>query len=380
MNISSAFYDFRNRNVQISRWRLSIDPLLPLVLLLLAWALSSRYYPEMLYLSAAWKYWMLGGLTAVFITVSILIHELGHSSVARALNIPIERIHLYLFGGMAELQHRPHAARQEFWIALAGPMASLGVALFSWVMYALVLDPTFMAWYFFRFLALINLLIALFNLLPIFPLDGGRLLRSVIWAVNGNYLRASWLTKRAGSFIAGLLLLLALADYTWLQSDYVIFSGILALYMMYTWYSGRYELNYMPSAGDLIRPAPEAETTQALVEQLMPPREQLLKRCIFPVLEHGEPYERLIIEGKVLNSAADDISQLPAKPAVTGDFIDLDEPNSWSSSVVYNAEWIPVYHSGRVVGMCDAKELRFWLQQNENAIHLWLPRTGKGIT
>lgn len=371
MNISPIIPSLRYRHVQINRWRLSVDPLLPLVLLLLTWGLSTRYYPEMLHLPEAWQYWMLGGLTAVFITVSILIHELGHSTVARWLNIPIERIHLYLFGGMAELQHRPHLARQEFWIALAGPLASLGIALISWVMYAYVLDPTFMAWYFFRFLALINLLIALFNLLPIFPLDGGRLLRSLLWGLSGNYLRASWLTKRAGSFIAAVLLMLALIDYTWWQSDYVIFSGILALYMMYTWYSGRYELNYMPRAEDLIQTVPEAESTEAMVRQMMPSRRQLMKRCIFPVL--GQDGRRDIVEGELIRSSDFSIEPQSIRPAVLGDFIALDEPESWKASVEYNAEWVPVYKSGSFIGMCDAKELRFWLQQNEGALRLWVP-------
>lgn len=376
MKISPIFPGLRYRHVQINRWRLSVDPLLPVVIVLLAWGLSSRYYPEMLHLPYTWQYWMLGGLTAVFITVSILIHELGHSTVARWLNIPIERIHLYLFGGMAELQHRPHLARQEFWIALAGPLASLGIALFSWVMYALVLDPTYMAWYFFRFLALINLLIALFNLLPIFPLDGGRLLRSLLWGVSGNYLRASWLTKRAGSYIAAILLLLALADYTWFQSDYVIFSGILALYMMYTWYSGRYELNYMPRAEDLIQTVPEADSTEDMVKQMVPVQRSMLRRCIFPVLEH--PGGRNVIEGQLLHRYNYTIETHSVRPAVAGDYIGLDEPESWAEAVVFNAEWVPVYKSGRFIGMCDAKELRFWLQQNEGALRLWVPEKAGG--
>ncbi|MCH8486589.1 MAG: site-2 protease family protein [Candidatus Cyclonatronum sp.] len=373
MKITPILSGFKYRHVIINRWRLSVDPLLPLVLIVLAWGLSTRYYPEMLYLPGALQYWVLGGLTAVFITISILIHELGHSTVARWLNIPIERIHLYLFGGMAELQHRPHAARQEFWIALAGPLASLALAVISWVMYAVVLDPTYMAWYFFRFLALINLLIALFNLLPIFPLDGGRLLRSFLWGVTGNYLRASWLTKRSGSVITGILLLMALIDYTWLKSDYVIFSGILALYMMYTWNSGRYELNYMPAARDLIQHIPVAGTctTEELVKQMIPSQKTLLSRCIFPVMDVESG--RQVVEGELLRSTDFTVGPQNIRPAQTGDYIALDEPESWAATVSFNAEWVPVYKAGRFIGMCDAKELRFWMQQNEGAIHLWIP-------
>jgi len=360
---------FKNGSVVIEKWRLSMDPLLPIVILLMAWALSERYYPEVMALDSSLEYWLLGGFTALFITVSIVVHELGHSLMARRLHIPIERIHLYLFGGMAELQHRPHYARQEFWIAIAGPVASLLLAGISWVFYSWILTPAHLPYYFFRFMALINLMIGIFNLLPIFPLDGGRLLRAVIWRIQGNYIMASSLTKKIGSVFVGLLLLLAVTDYILIESSYTLIGGILALYMFYTHYTGRYELNYAPHPEELIHLFPQANDTQEMVRAIARQRVRVIRRCIFPILESVEQHQ--VIEGKHIRSVEFSIDPGIIRPAGPGDYINLDEPLTWHKSVSFNAEWLPVYKEDAFIGMCDARELRFWMEQNNGVLELW---------
>ncbi|MCH8557980.1 MAG: site-2 protease family protein [Balneolia bacterium] len=367
---------FRNRTVVIERWRLSMDPLLPVVLILMAWALSERYYPEVMFLETKLEYWLLGGFTALFITISIIVHEIGHSLMARKLNIPIERIHLYLFGGMAELQHRPHSARQEFWIAIAGPIASLLLAGLSWVMYTHVLTPAHLPFYFFRFLAIINLMIGAFNLLPIFPLDGGRLMRAFIWAVNGNYIRASAITKNIGSIFVGLLLVVAVMDYLYFESAYVMIGGILALYMMYTYYSGRYELNYAPNPEELIHVIPHVSDTRKMVQSIAEKRKKVVRRCIFPILENDND-ELQVIHGKHIATEEFHIDPATIRTAGKGDFIDLDEPETWHKSVSFNAEWVPVFKENTFVGMCDARELRFWMEQNDGVLGAWPELSGK---
>lgn len=347
-----------------------MDPLLPIVLILMAWALSERYYPEVMFLDSRLEYWLLGGFTALFITVSIIVHEIGHSLMARRLNIPIERIHLYLFGGMAELQHRPHSARQEFWIAIAGPVASLLLAWLSWIMYTHFLTPVHLPYYFFRFLALINLMIGAFNLLPIFPLDGGRLMRAFIWAVQGNYIRASAITKQIGSLFVGLLLIVAVVDYLYIESDYAMIGGILALYMMYTYYSGRYELNYAPSPEDLIHVIPHSSDTRKMVQSIAEKRKKVIRRCIFPILENDDK-DLQVIHGRHIVSEEFFIDPATIQIAQKGDFINLDKPDTWHKSVSFNAEWVPVYKENTFVGMCDARELRFWMEQNDGIIGTW---------
>jgi Zn-dependent protease len=352
------------RSISIERWRLTVDPLLPIVLILLAWGLSARYYPEVMHLDSAWEYWLMGGLTAVFISVSIIIHELGHSLTARALEIPIERIHLYLFGGMAELQHRPHQARQEFWIALAGPLASFGIAGLSWLMYEVVLTPSHQPYYFFRFLALINFMIGLFNLLPIFPLDGGRLLRSFIWGLKGNYIKASRATRNAGSLLVGGLLLLAVADYLIMDYGYAFVGGILAMYMFYTHYSGRVELSYAPRPDELVHLVQHNGNTREMIFSITGSGEPVLRRCIFPVLEQSGKEPRQVIEGQYVQSESNELDASSIRNAEEGDYIEMEAPETYNPAVRFNAEWIPVFREGRFIGMCDAREMRFWIEQH----------------
>lgn len=353
------------RNIRVERWRLTIDPLLPVVLVLLAWALSARYYPEVMHLGSTWEYWIMGGLTAIFISVSIIVHELGHSLTARALHIPIERIHLYLFGGMAELQHRPHQPRQEFWIALAGPLASFALAGAAWVIYELVLTPAHQPYYFFRFVALINFMIGLFNLMPIFPLDGGRLLRSFLWSLKGNYISASRATRQAGSFLAAGLLLLAIADYMLLDSGYALIGGILAMYMFYTHYSGRVELSYAPRPDELVHLINHNDSTSQMISAVTGNGRRVLHRCIFPVLEQPADEQKQVIEGQHIREESYHLDPSSIRNARPGDYIDMESPETYAPSVRFNAEWIPVFREGRFIGMCDAREMRFWIQQHE---------------
>ncbi|MCH8567490.1 MAG: site-2 protease family protein [Balneolales bacterium] len=354
---------FKNRNISFDRLRLTLDPLLPLVLIVMAWALSHRYYPEVMYLENSWQYWMLGGITAVLITLSIIVHELGHSYTAKKLHIPIERIHLFLFGGMAELQHRPHYARQEFWIAVAGPLASFALAFLSWVIYAQILTPSHLPYNLFRFIALINLLIGVFNLLPIFPLDGGRILRSVLWGIQGNFIEASRLTRKAGSSMVGLLLIGAMVDYFFLEKGYAMIGGVLGLYLLYTYHSGRYELTYAPNPRDLIHFVEEKEGTEEMIRRMIGTRDKVMERCIFPVSDQNGVLQ--VIDGKKVQLETFCVDPGTIRSAISGDYIDIEQKETWEKSLTYNAEWIPVYCGQNLIGMTDARELRFWMHQSK---------------
>lgn len=133
---------------------------------------------------------------ALFFSASIVAHELGHSLLSRKLGLPVPSIMLFIFGGLAQLEHEPQRPRDEFLIASAGPLVSLvlafGFGMLIWVDPNSVDTPlvAFGTW-----LGVVNLGLALFNLLPGFPLDGGRILRAVIWYLTGSFETA---TKAAG--------------------------------------------------------------------------------------------------------------------------------------------------------------------------------------
>ncbi len=148
-------------------------------------------------------YWVVGLFTSIVFIGSILWHELAHSLVAMHYGIPVVQIVLYLFGGVAQIARDPERPGQEFWIAIAGPASSIVLAVFFGMLSALGgVAGRACAW-----LAVVNLTLALFNLLPGFPLDGGRVLRSLLWRTGGSYRKATRQASRIGQVIAGLFAL-----------------------------------------------------------------------------------------------------------------------------------------------------------------------------
>ena len=156
-----------------------------LIFVLLTWSLATGYYPvEFKYWSPP-LYWFMGAVTAIMLFVSVLIHELGHSVVALQYKIPVRSITLLIFGGVAQIGAEPPNAMAEFLIAIAGPVVSFTLAIFFYALASIVtgIQPLFgLA----KYLAYINLAVAAFNLIPGFPLDGGWVLRAIIWAVTKN--------------------------------------------------------------------------------------------------------------------------------------------------------------------------------------------------
>jgi Zn-dependent protease/CBS domain-containing protein len=171
---------------------------------LVAWTLATGYFPKLEPGVSAPGYWARGVVTSLLFFASILLHELGHSVVALRHGIPIRSITLFIFGGVARLARDPQDGRTELKIAAAGPAVSLllGVAFYT-VGRLDAIGPAGRAVA--GYLALINVLVAAFNLVPAFPLDGGRLLRGVLWRAAGKG-RATRAAARAGTVFAYALI------------------------------------------------------------------------------------------------------------------------------------------------------------------------------
>lgn len=171
-----------------------------LVFGLVTWSLAEGYFPIEYPGWAIPTYWVVGAATALLFFVSIVLHELGHSWVALRSGIPIRSITLFVFGGIARIAREPSTSAIELKIALAGPLTSLALATAFGAVRVLTSGSVVLTaaatW-----LARINLMVALFNLLPGFPLDGGRMLRAVIWRWTGSFHRAT----RAASYTGELL-------------------------------------------------------------------------------------------------------------------------------------------------------------------------------
>ena len=155
-------------------------------------------------------YWVLGFIAALLLFVSVLLHELSHSFVAKARGLKVRDITLFMFGGASNIEDEPKKAGDEFLIAVVGPLTSLVLAGLFLGLEQLVTPPVHksgaMAAAILQYLAEINFLLAVFNLIPGFPLDGGRVLRSIIWAINHNFERATRYAGFIGELFAYLFI------------------------------------------------------------------------------------------------------------------------------------------------------------------------------
>lgn len=198
-------------------FRVGVDASWLFLAALVTWTLASGYFPNVLPGHATSVYWAMGVAGFLGLALSIVLHEFAHSLVARRFDMPIRGITLFIFGGVAEMEDEPTTAKGEFWMAIAGPVMSLALAIVLYFAVAFVpggveladggitLSPAATVVF---YLAMINGLLAVFNLVPAFPLDGGRVLRSALWAWKGDMLWATQIAARAGSLFGFMLMIL----------------------------------------------------------------------------------------------------------------------------------------------------------------------------
>lgn len=177
------------------------------IALLLSWALAQGYFPAVYEGFTKITYWWMGVTAVIGLFLSILLHELAHSVVARAFGMEIKGITLWLLGGVAEMADEPPNPRVEFLMAIAGPVVSVILALLFLTASSLTVGNGLTPFgAVLRYLGLLNFVLAAFNMIPAFPLDGGRVARAALWAWKGDYYWATRVASRMGS-IFGLTLM-----------------------------------------------------------------------------------------------------------------------------------------------------------------------------
>ena len=178
-----------------------------IVATLVTWSLASGVFPFYFRGLAPSTYWLMGITGALGLFASIIFHEFAHSLVARMRGMQMQGITLFIFGGVAEMTDEPPDAATEFWVAVVGPIASLCLAavFFGLHLFFVWPVPVFAV---IGYLIWVNAMLALFNLVPAFPLDGGRILRAALWAWKNNLLSAtrfvSWTGIAFGILLIGL--------------------------------------------------------------------------------------------------------------------------------------------------------------------------------
>jgi len=180
---------------------------------LVTWSLAVSFFPMHYRGLPPRTYWMMGAIGAVGLFASILFHELSHALVARRRGVAMNGITLFIFGGVAEMEEESEDARTELLTALAGPLATVVLILVLWPLGSLAMAQRWpvIATATIRYLATINLVLLIFNMIPAFPLDGGRVLRAALWSWKRDVRWATRIASQTGSAFAFVLIILGIA-------------------------------------------------------------------------------------------------------------------------------------------------------------------------
>jgi len=178
------------------------------IFFLVVYTLANGYFPSVYPSFDIATNWLVGVIAALLLFASVLTHELSHSMVARSYGTHVKGITLFLFGGVSQTSEEPKSAREEFWMAIVGPVTSVGLGLVFYMVggIGVILEWPAPLIAISGYLSLINFLLGAFNLIPGFPLDGGRVLRSAIWAATGDLTRSTRYASYSGQFFGYFLM------------------------------------------------------------------------------------------------------------------------------------------------------------------------------
>lgn len=177
---------------------IEIHPSWLLILAFVAYSLSAGFFPDQYENWSTFAYWAVGISAALLLFVTVLIHEMAHALVAKRRGLEVPRITLFIFGGVSHLSRQPSSAGEEFQIAAAGPATSLLIAVVTGLAGWALRDVNDKLEAMLLYLAFVNTALAIFNILPGFPLDGGRVLRSIAWKRTGSFRRATRIASSVG--------------------------------------------------------------------------------------------------------------------------------------------------------------------------------------
>jgi len=198
------------------------------IFILLSWTLATYYFPRHYPHWPKETNWIMGILASLLLFASVLLHELAHSIVAQKQGEEVKRITLFILGGVAQITKEPETPIAEFKMAIAGPLMSLALGISFWGLKIILYNINKPLMALSSYLSFINLLLAGFNLLPGYPMDGGRILRAIIWKWTGNLKKATHIASKTGQGMAIFFIffgLLQIFGGFWLNGLWMILIG-----------------------------------------------------------------------------------------------------------------------------------------------------------
>jgi Zn-dependent protease/CBS domain-containing protein len=199
--VESSFTVARIRGIPIGvhyTWAIAV--------VMITWSLAAGYFPASYPGWARPTYWIVGAIAALLLFISVLLHELCHSIVAQARGLVVKSITLFIFGGVSNIAQETEDPQDEFLIAVVGPLSSLVLAGLFWLGVLAVPNDASPLGALLFYLMIVNLMLAIFNILPGFPLDGGRVLRAILWGATRSMERGTVIATTVGQAVAFLFI------------------------------------------------------------------------------------------------------------------------------------------------------------------------------
>ena len=245
-----------------------------IILVLLTWSLASGWFAQLFPGWATTTYWIVAFISALLLFGCVLVHELAHALVAQASGLTVRNITLFIFGGVAHVEEDMKRPGVEFRVAIAGPIASFLLAGVAFLLVLPLRGSGASAEAALDYLAVANFLLGAFNLLPGFPLDGGRVLRSIIWKATGNFKKSTHIASSVGQAFAYVFILLGIIGFftgNFFNGLWVVFIGWFLLSAAQT-ASTQVELQSAlqgVSVGQVMDPRPFAVPANISVQKLV---------------------------------------------------------------------------------------------------------------
>jgi Zn-dependent protease/CBS domain-containing protein len=365
------------------------------IFVLVTWNLAAGVFPSLHPDWGAALNWGLGVVAALLFFASVLAHELAHALVARARGLPIRRITLFIFGGVANIEREPDSPLSEFLIAIVGPITSVVLGVLFLLLggfqarglspgavapFLAQLDPlaTMLLW-----LGPINIILGLFNLVPGFPLDGGRVLRSILWALTNNLRSAtrwaSWVGQAvAWAFIVGGIAMVFGVELPFFGSGFV--GGLWLAFIGWFLNNAAVQSYQQVVVQDILEGVPVARLMRSEAPTVSPdiPVAELVDRYLmqtderaFPVVE-GDRLAGLVCLEDVRRVPRQDWDTTPVRQIMTpAAELDMLAPREEASDALNklarrDVRQMPVVQDGRVVGMLRRRDILRWLQMQSD--------------
>jgi Zn-dependent protease/CBS domain-containing protein len=352
---------------------IGIDASWFVIFILLSVLLATAYLPQVVKGASPLAYWGGGVVISLLFFASVVFHELSHALIARRAGIPVNNITLFILGGVAQMEEEPGSAWDEFKMAIAGPLASLVIAVVFLAMTGLVQGSRLWVAAF-SYLGVINIVLAVFNLLPGFPMDGGRVFRAFLWRVTGNLRTATAIAAGTGQGFGWLFIIFGLGSLfipAWrpYSSPWLALVGwflINAARQSYQQLMLRETLRRVP-IGDVMNPSVMTIAPDLPVERLVTDY----------FLRDGAPAYAIEANGEVIGLVGlEDVRNLPRDEWALRTVRDIMHPmveepilhpdaDAWDAANTMarrNADSVFVEDAGHVTGIVTRATIARWLQ------------------